>query len=470
MRLVIVPLVLFAAGSARICDSDDKAKAGATGAASADVSSAIAGGAGLAASLRRPRIGGTVASAGDLSVEVGLHEGGRVEALVSDAQGKLVTENIKLVATAQAKGGAAEKVDLAFVPARGRFEGRAKAGVELQPGPVDVALDVGGKAHGCKLHAAAVAPRPKLGGNVLVAGGFSAEMFARPSGEVQAFIRDSAGAELKADADAKFKAVATAKGGAKEEIALSFDPPHACFMGKAKAGVELEPGPLELAVDAKVGAGIGALEKVALSVDASHSGQLVAVGDFGVELVAKGPEISAFVVDASGKAHAAGDLDLKLDVGADAGTNLALKWDAPCLCYKAKAAANLDLSIQPIRVSLVAAGKAFAGAVASLNAAAKANFNAKANLDAKADLDAKAKLDANAKLDPKLDAKAKLDANAKLDPKLDAKAKATLTNAANASVKVTPPKVDVAAKAGAGGTAKAGAGAKASGGFSIGTK
>ena len=119
------------------------------------------------AALRPARIGGNVAAAGDYSVEVGLHEGGRIEALVSDAKGQLVTENIKLVATAQAKGGASEKVELAFVPARGRFEGRAKAGVELAPGPVDVALDVGGKAHGCKLHAAAVAPEPKLGGNVL---------------------------------------------------------------------------------------------------------------------------------------------------------------------------------------------------------------------------------------------------------------------------------------------------------------
>lgn len=466
MRLVIVPLVLFAAGSAKVCDSDDKAKAGATAAATADASSTIAGGASLAAALKPPRIGGSVASAGDFSVEVGLHEGGRIEALVSDAQGKLVTENIKLVATAQAKGGAAEKVALAFVPARGRFEGRAKAGVELQPGPVDVALDVGGKAHGCKLHAAAVAPQAKLGGNVLVAGGFSAEMFARPDGEVRAFIRDSAGAELKADADAKFKAIATAKGGVKEEIALSFDPPRGYFSGKAKAGVELEPGPIELAVDAKVGAGVGRLEKIALSVDTTHGGQLVTAGDFSVELVAKGPEIKAFVVDASGKAHAAGDLDLELDVGAGAGTNVALKWDAPCLCYKANVDAKLDLSVQPIRVSLVAAGKAFTGAVASLNAAAKANLNAKANLDAKADLGGK--LDANAKLDPKLDAKAKLGASAKLDPTLDAKAKAALANAANASVKVTPPKVDVNAKAGAG--AKAGGGAKASGGFSIGTK
>jgi hypothetical protein len=37
MRVVIVPLVLFAASSAKVCDSDDKAKAGASSAASANI-------------------------------------------------------------------------------------------------------------------------------------------------------------------------------------------------------------------------------------------------------------------------------------------------------------------------------------------------------------------------------------------------------------------------------------------------
>jgi hypothetical protein len=303
---------------------------------------------------------------------------------------------------------------------------------------------------------------------MLVAGDFSAELFARRSGEIQAFVRDGAGADVKADAGASFRARCRAKGGGNEEIALSFDPPRASFIGKAKAGVELEPGPIEFVVDAKAGAGIGRLEAIALEVEASHGGQLVAAGDFTVELVAKGSEVSAFVFDASGKAHAAGDLDLELDIGADAAaaSKLALKWDAPSLSYEASFTGKGDLSLQPIRVALVAAGKAHFGAVASLQAAAKAKLNAKAKLDT--DADANAKLDAKAKLDPKLDAK--LDASAKLDPKLDAKAKASLEKGASASVKVTPPKVNVSAKQEASAGAKAGGGAKASAGFSFGTK
>ncbi len=194
---------------------------------------------------------------------------------------------------------------------------------------------------------------------------------------------------------------------------------------------------------------------------ASHGGQVVAVGDFSVELVAKGQAISAFVLDATGKAHAAGDLDLKLLVGAGAGTELALKWDAPSASYTGKVAANLDLGLQPIRIALVAGGKAFVGAVASLNAAAKAN----------AKLDGKLAVDTN--LDLNLDAKAKLAADAKAKLAADAKAKLDQAAKAAASVKVTAPKVDVSAKKSASASAKAGGGkaeGKASAGISFGAK
>jgi hypothetical protein len=431
-------------------------------ASSAKALSAPVASAGLEAVLPRARIGGSVASAGDLSVEVALHEGGLVEALVSDVKGLTINEGVKLSALVQAAGGGSENVELAFVPARARFEGHAKAGVELAPGPVAISVEAGGKVQNCKLRVGVVVPRPKVGGQVLAAGDFSAEVLAHRGGEVQAFVRDSAGAEVKADASASFLVRCKAKGGATEEVVLRFDAPHSCFAGKAKAGVELEPGPLEFVVDAKVGAGIGRLERIALTVDASHGGQLVTVGDYSLELVAKGDELKAFAFDASGKVQTAGDLDVKLDVGAGRASSSTLAWDAPCLCYKAKLAGNLNLALQPIRVSLVAGGKAFFGAVASLQAAAKANPKVDAKLDATANVDANAKLAPSAKLAAQ--------ANAKVDPKLDAKASASAAKGASATVKVTPPKVSVTSNSSATSGAKAGGGAKASAGFSFGTK
>jgi len=454
MRLLFVPLCLLVAGSVRVCSNEEKSNAQV--AASAEALSAPVASAGLRAVLPRARIGGSVAGAGDLSVEVALHEGGLIEALVSDVKGLPINEGVKLSALVQAAGGASEKVELAYVPARARFEGHGKAGVELAPGPVAISVEVGGKVQSCKLAVGVVVPRPKVGGHVLAAGDFSAEVLAHRGGEVQAFVRDSAGAEVKANASASFLVRCRAKGGGTEEVVLRFDAPHSCFAGKAKAGVELEPGPLEFVVDAKVGAGIGGLERIALTVDASHGGQLVTVGDYSLELVAKGGELKAFAFDASGKVQTAGDLDVKLDVGAGSASKLALAWDAPCLCYKANLAGNLNLALQPIRVSLVAGGKAFFGAVASLQAAAKANLNIDTKLDASANVDANAKPAAQA--------------SAKLDPKLDAKASASAAKGASATVKVTPPKVSVTSNSGATSGAKAGGGAKASAGFSFGTK
>jgi hypothetical protein len=322
MRIFAIPLLLLFAGSAKVCSSEDKAKSNDAANVKASASASGSATANVKAAIVAPRIGGVVAAAGDFSVELAVHQLGLVEALVSDASGKLVSDGVKLKALVQVKGSATEQVELAFSPAHARFEGHAKAGVELVPGPIDVTLDIGGKALSCQLNAAVVLPEPHFGG------------------------------------------------------------------------------------------------------------QVMAVGDFAVELVASGPEVRAYVFDASGKARATGDLDLKLAIGAAAGSNLVLSWDAPSLSYVGRLAADAKLALQPVRLTLVANGKAFVGAVASLSAAAKVDTNLKGKLDA--------------------GAKAKLDEAAKLSAR-----------AASASVKITPPKLNASAKASTG--AKAGAGAKAGG-------
>jgi len=466
MRLLFVPLCLLVAGSARVCSSEEKSSAGATASAAATASAPVLG-APVASSevkavLARPRIGGGVIGAGDLSLELALHEGGLIEALVVDGKGQLVNEGVKLSALVHTAGSATEKVALTLVPARGRFEGHTKGDIELAPGPVTISLEVGGQQRQSQLNVGVVIPRPKVGGHVLAAGDFSAEVLVHRAGELQAFVRDSAGAEVNGDVGASFLAKCRAKGGATEQIALHFDAPHACFAGQAKAGVELEPGPLEFVVDAKAGAGAGGLAQIALTLDATHVGQLVTVGDYSVELLAKGREVRAFAFDATGKAQTAGDLALKLDIGAGGGSNLALAWDALCLCYTGKLTSTLDFSLQRIQVSLRAGDKAFVGAVASLQAAAKANLKADAKLDAAGKANADAKLGSGAALG--------VQGNAKLDPKLDAKANAALTKSANAAIKVTPPKVSVTTNSSANSGAKAGGGAKASAGFSFGAK
>src|SRR6478735_2273906 len=102
MRLLVIPLVLFAAHSARVCTSEDKAVS------KADASAEATGDAKVEAKamLAPARIGGTVAAAGDYSVEVAPHANGLIEAIVSDAKAQLVSEGVKLSVAAKAKGGA----------------------------------------------------------------------------------------------------------------------------------------------------------------------------------------------------------------------------------------------------------------------------------------------------------------------------------------------------------------------------
>ncbi len=468
MKHVVIAMSLLSAANLRVCESEGPAGSasasveanasvdGAAKAAAIDAAktTAISAAAAAKAALATPRIGGRIVAVGDHSVEVALHQSGLVEALVLDASGKAVTD-AKLDITATAKGGAKHKIALGFAAPRARFEGRAKAGVELASGPVDVALDIAGKPIEAKLELGVALPHPKLGGHVLAVGDLGAEVVARANGEVDARLFDSAGVELKGDVDCKAR---FATGG---EVALKFDPGRACFHGQAQVG--LAPGAFELSVSSGGKAKVGALASASLVASAAHGGQVVAVGDYSVELVAKGPEIAAFVFDASGKAMTAADVDLALDLGANLGQRVALKWDAPSLSYKANVAGNLDLSAQPIRVSLQAAGKAFVGAVASLKGAAAAHLDAAAKLDT----------DVDAKLGAKADLNAKLKAPT-LDAKVGADAKAGAKAAAAATANLTPPKVNVnvnkSASASAGAGTKTGAGAKASAGFSFGTK
>ena len=83
---------------------------------------------------------------------------------------------------------------------------------------------------------------------------------------------------------------------------------------------------------------------------ARFGGSVLAAGPYAVEVLAKGDAISAYLLDASGKAQGGADFSLKLQLGAGAEHALELKWDAARACYTASFAG--DLSAQPLRLSL----------------------------------------------------------------------------------------------------------------------
>jgi hypothetical protein len=133
-------------------------------------------------------------------------------------------------------------------------------------------------------------------------------------------------------------------------------------------------------------------------------------GAYSIEVVAEGGFVHAYAFDASGKAHAAGNLDIDIDV--DGASRLDLRWDPPSASYQAELAAGLDLQAKPIIVRIAADGKAAFAAVASFHSSAKLAAGGDAKL--RADVHAHAP-SGSAKADARAHAGGSTKAGAKID-------------------------------------------------------
>lgn len=236
---------------------------------------------------------------------------------------------------------------------------------------------------------------PRIGGTIVAVADWRVEILAYVNGRIEALVMDAKG-ELVADPGKLALACKlAAKGDARADVELKWDAELARFVGQVAAGVELVPGAVEisLALDGK--ASTGALAELALAAEASHGGQIFVAGDYSIELVADAGVVHAYAFDASGKAHAAGDLDLDVDIGG--GSKLELVWDPPSASYTAALAADLELAAKPVIVQVKVGADVAIAAVQS--------FTAK--VAAASELDAAGKLDAHAEAHaPKLSAKA----------------------------------------------------------------
>src|SRR6185436_12324828 len=258
MRNIVMLVGLLGLSSVSCGSTEQPAPTG----ANAEVK-ANAGGGEKAQAKALARIGGSVVVAGDYSVELLVFQRGLIEAVVAGADGKLIdgSAGAKLSVAAQGEGNAKQDIACEWAPERARFVGKAKAGVKLVPGPVDVSLSIGGKSLSGKLSEVAVLVGPQFGGTLVAAGAYSAELRVGADGDIEAHIRDAAGVELKADAGVSAKVKLQAEGGKSALVTLAWNAPRAAFVGRAEAGLALLPGPLELSIEGK---GSGRLEAIAL--------------------------------------------------------------------------------------------------------------------------------------------------------------------------------------------------------------
>jgi hypothetical protein len=466
MRTIVTSLILVSAGFLRVCGSDSSSN---QPSASAEVAASAAVEANTGA-VAKPRIGGYVLSVGQHSVELLAHQSGAVEALVSDSSGKLVSDGVGLTLRATSKAQGAQEIALAFTPPLARFEGQAKAGVELTPGPTSVTLSLGGKLAQGSVDRLPVVAAPEFGGSVLLVGDYSAEVIARADGEVLAFVKDPQGAALSSAGGLGLTANVQTSGSARESVELAFDAARKCFAGHVKAGVEIAPGALELSLRNQGRVLVGSLERVSLRMNATHGGQVLVAGEYSLEVVPEGKLVHVYAFDAAGKALAKADASLRLQLGLSSPRTVALDWDAASSSFTAALGADVNLRAQPIRLLLSVDGHSFEAAASSLDKVASLRLDP-------------GKLSANGKVDVAADAAAKLGADAKVGadakikvPDVKANLAAGAAKAANASaeLKVVPPKINVTksanASASTGTSAGSGAKAKASAGFSFGVK
>src|SRR5687767_12789166 len=127
----------------------------------------------------------------------------------------------------------------------------------------------------------------QIGGQLVAVGEHQVELKLFRDGYAEALIFDAQGKAIAKPESAKLTAHATAKGDAKKDIALAWQPPMARFAADGRAGADLEAKPVDVELAFEGGKSArGSLEGAVLLVGPELGGTLVVAGEHGIELVA----------------------------------------------------------------------------------------------------------------------------------------------------------------------------------------
>jgi hypothetical protein len=275
--------------------------------------------------LPEPSYGGTVLSNGAFKTELIARPDGQLQAFVTDEQGAAVEGDAKASLNANFGGKASPDVKLAWDEKHGCFLGKAHAKTKIEGQPLRLALDLGGKSHVGGLAKLGVTADAKHEGAVVVAGEVPVEI-AVNGDFVEAHVLDAdARAEAKGDLDVKLLAGADAK----QELALQWHAPSACYRAKLDGKLDLRTTPVRVhlvragRLHAGAALSLNAVANTRLDADA----KLAANADLG----AKVPDVKADAkLKGAGKANldAAADARAKAKTEANAKANAAAKVDA----------------------------------------------------------------------------------------------------------------------------------------------
>jgi len=197
--------------------------------------------------VQPPAHGGVVLAVGTYSSEIITKADGSIVAYLNGPEGVAVADaGVQVVANVQATGGAATPVNLTFDQAQQCWVGQVGAGVTIAPGPVQVAVTTGGATAEGRFEAVAPLPPPEAGGTVLAAGGLNVEVVPAANGEVEAILKDAAGAAPPPEGTEV--TVNFVAGGRPEPVVLVWNAGRRRFIGRPRAGIRIQSIPAEVVI------------------------------------------------------------------------------------------------------------------------------------------------------------------------------------------------------------------------------
>ncbi|HTV19163.1 MAG TPA: hypothetical protein VMG12_10840 [Polyangiaceae bacterium] len=254
-KLAPLALVLLTASCAK--DEPKPAADVTPPAASAPSAEARAGAHADAQLTIEPKLGGSVFVAGQSQIELAIGADGRVDGLVYDAAGKPIAPDrvSEFSVTLNAQGDAKARVGLAWDAPALRFRGQADVSAGLVAKPIDVTLQVDGKAQSGVLEAYTLMPP---------SGSADAKLEANADAKLAApkiNAKGKLGADAKALADVKAPKIQAPNGAAslqgKAGASVAIPKPKADVSAKASAGADKKKSGAGASVKAKASFGFG---------------------------------------------------------------------------------------------------------------------------------------------------------------------------------------------------------------------
>ena len=319
---------------------------------------ALAEAAGVAPAAMLPRFGGRAIIAGPRVVEVMPLDDGEVIASLRDATGEPIV-NATLEVQVRGADGQPHAVPLRYKSGKGRYEGKAPDGVTFVPGRVDVTVRPrGGDPTLGYAEAVPVAPVADHGGQVVMVGPHAPEVQLQASGRVVAHIPTEDG-ELP---DGELYIDVPVEAGEPVRVELDFDDDEGAYVAELDDDVMVVPGPVEVIIEVDDVSHHGRVVVHTVAPAATLGGEVVVVGDYGMEVAEVDGQVHAVLYDVRGRPLSARPPRVKVHIHGHPRPVL-LRWHVSLGVYAAPLPPHVDFYAAPVRIDVRHGGRVHHGRV-----------------------------------------------------------------------------------------------------------